>query len=227
MKRGSTEIYQLLRGIPKNEILKLSRQTCKHGHSLLAHPSCLRKEIGKPEKIGFLDIESSNLKATFGYVISYCIKEADGKIIERVLTPKEIKNHVFDKELMRDLIRDIRKFDRVLTYYGTGFDIPFLRTRAIFWEFLFPLFGEIRHTDVYYIIRNKLKLHRNSLAVACDFFDIPSKGHKLNPYIWQRAMSGDKKSLAYILEHNREDVISLETLFNKVNMYVQITKKSI
>ena len=51
------------------------------------------------EVIGFLDIEASNLSATFGYVFSYCIKRLDGDIIERVLSPDEIKNGQFDKPL--------------------------------------------------------------------------------------------------------------------------------
>ena len=227
MKRGSTELYQLLRGIPKQTILRLSKQTCRHGHSLIVHPTCLRKELGQEERVGFIDGEMSNLAATFGYVISYCIKEADGKIHERVLTPEEIKNHIFDKELIREFIADARQFDRLIGYYSTKFDIPFFRTRAIYWEFLFPLYSEIKHTDVYYIIRNKFKLHRNRLENACQFFDIPCKGHRLNPTIWQRAMSGDKRALKYILQHNREDVISLEQLYNKVNLYAQMNKRSI
>lgn len=227
MKRGSTELYQLLRGLKKQQILRLSKQTCRHGHSLIVHPTCLRNELGKEERIGFVDIEASNLSATFGYIISYCIKEADGKIFKRVLTPEEINNHTFDKELIRQFISDARQFDRLLGYYSTKFDIPFLRTRAIYWEFLFPLFAEIKHTDVYYIVRNKLNLHRNRLETACEFFSIPCKGHRLNPSIWQRAMSGEKKALNYILEHNKEDVISLEQLYNKVNLYVQINNRSI
>jgi len=227
MKRGSTELYQLLRGLPKQTILRLSRQTCVHGHSLVAHPKCLRKELGKEEKIGFVDIEASNLSATFGYIISYCIKEADGPIIERVLSPKDIKKHTFDKQLMKQFIIDSRKFDRLLGYYSTKFDIPFLRTRCVYFGLDFPLYSEIKHTDVYYIVRNKLNLHRNRLETACEFFDIPCKGHRLNPTIWQRAMSGEKKALDYILQHNREDVISLELLYNKVNLFVQQTKRSI
>jgi len=227
MKRGSTELYRLLRGIPKQQILRLSRQTCKHGHSLLVHPTCLREELGKEEKWGYVDIESSNLAATFGYIISYCIKEANGPIIERVLTPNDIKNHIFDKRLMKQFIIDSRKFDRLLGYYSTKFDIPFLRTRSLHFGLDFPLYSEIKHTDVYYIVRNKLRLHRNRLETACEFFDIPCKGHRLNPTVWQRAMSGEKKALNYILQHNREDVISLELLYNKVSLYVKENKTSI
>lgn len=227
MKRGSTELYQLLSGLPKQQILRLSRQTCSHGHSFLVHPACLRKELGHEERVGFLDIESSSLVATFGYIISYCIKEANGKILERVLTPEEINNHTFDKELIRQFITDARQFDRLLGYYSTKFDIPFLRTRAVYWEFLFPLYAEIKHTDVYYIVRNKFRLHRNRLETACEFFGIPCKKHRLNPTVWQRAMSGDKKALNYILQHNREDVTSLEQLYNKVNLYVRMNKTSI
>ena len=57
----------------KNSILKLATARCEDGRYALE----LRGEpvIDKPinERIGFFDIEASNLKATFGYMFCYCI----------------------------------------------------------------------------------------------------------------------------------------------------------
>ena len=74
----------------KAEIVKMSLRKCKHGHTGLSHPSCYLKETGTEEKWGFLDIESSNLKANFGIVLTYCIKHKDG-IIKRSVTPKDLR----------------------------------------------------------------------------------------------------------------------------------------
>ena len=54
---------------------------------------------------------------------------------------------------------------------------------------------------------------------ACRFFGIPSKATPLNPDIWQDALCGEKKAIDYILQHNKEDVISLEKLWKKVIDY--------
>ncbi len=494
-KEGTIEVYRLIAKLSKRDIIKLSRMTCKkHYHSYLVHPQCAfndgilittnnGKTIQLKEKIGFVDIETAGLQADFHYIFSYCIKELDGKMYKRVLTPKEVRNRkIRDKLLMKQFCKDVEQFTRVVTYYGcltpehkvltadliwkpagdvsskdellsfeedrkfnqvrnfkktkvihnfpykekvyeiklddgtellaTGnhpwlvqrnglwdwrktinlihfngnntmqrilplwsaekdyyagylsafldgegcinqhlknrnyekdwmfgisfsqkspqiiekliqalkkhnfkysiksydrnhpymkkisilggkgeilrflgitqsakskkielnnigqvqkfreykiksvryigkkivmglgtksgtyiaegfgchnsrFDLPFLRTRAIFWELDFPIYKSIYATDVYYIIKNKFRLHRNRMETACRTFGIPCKTHPINPEIWQDAMTGDRKALQYILEHNVEDVISLELLWKKVNQYALENKRSI
>jgi uncharacterized protein YprB with RNaseH-like and TPR domain len=179
------------------------------------------------EKIGFFDIESSNLQATFGIVLTYCIKALGGKIIKRSIKPSEIRKKIYDKNLMKQFIKDVRQFDRIVGYYSTRFDVPFLRTRCLFYKLDFPLYKEVLHTDVYYMVRNKLRLHRNRLETACEFFHIPAKEHRLKGDIWIAALGGDKKSLDFILKHNMEDVISLEALWKKLDLFTMKTRRSI
>jgi uncharacterized protein YprB with RNaseH-like and TPR domain len=179
------------------------------------------------EKIGFLDIESTGLTASYGLMMSYCIKEMDGPLIENRITTKEMRSKVKDSRLVADLCRDILKFDRIATYYGTGFDIKFSRARALLWDLDFPLYKSVKHTDVYYIVKHKIKLHSHRLGAVCEFFGIPSKEHRLDPLIWADAMVGEEKALKYVLLHNREDVICLETLYKKLNGHFQINKRSI
>lgn len=224
-----------LNRLKKADILWLASHKChcQSPHYYIEHQNCFLQENPKDspvhEEIGFLDIEASNLQATFGIVLSYCIKRLDGEILKRVVTPKELRKGIYDRELMEQCIGDIKKFDRIVVYYGTDhrFDIPFLRTRAVYYNLDFPLYKEVKVTDVYPIIRNKFKLHRNRLETACEFFGIPSKEHRLDPAIWFKAISGDNKQLGYILTHNEEDVVSLEALYKKVIGYASNTQTSI
>ena len=170
---------------------------------------------------------NSNLRADFGVVFSYCIKELDGELITNVVAPQEIRKGMYDKRIMKDLCSDLRKFDKVITFYGSRFDLPFLRTRAVYYGLDFPIYKEVLHQDAYYIVKNRFLLHRNRLETACRFFNIPCKEHPLKPDIWFEAMGGKKKALDYILEHNKEDVISLELLWKKINFYSQCSKRSI
>ncbi len=179
------------------------------------------------EKIGFLDIESTNLTASYGIMMSYCIKELNGPLIENRITTKEMRSKIKDKRLVADLCEDILKFDRIATYYGTGFDIKFSRARALFWDLDFPLYKSVKHTDVYYIVKNKIKLHNHRLGTVCDFFNIPAKQHRLDPMVWADAMVGENDALEYVLQHNREDVICLETLYKKLNGHFMINRRSI
>jgi uncharacterized protein YprB with RNaseH-like and TPR domain len=204
-----------------------------HSHRYIEHMPCYFKE--KPddgpvvERIGFLDIEATNLHATFGYAFSYCIKELDGPIFGRVLTPEEIRRCIFDKKLIEQLCKEIRQFDRIIVYWGKDnrYDIPFIRTRAVYHGCDFPVYKDLIVNDLYDIVKRKLRLHRNRLETACEFFDIPSKEHRLSPRVWQKAMAGDKKSLEWILDHNREDVISTEALWKKLEIYVRNPNTSI
>ncbi len=220
--------------LKKDEIKWLNDHNCKaHRVSYLQHYNCFLGE--KPEdspfleKVGFLDIEATNLKADFGYVLSYAIKERGGEIIGRVLTPNEIRRFKFDEDLMKECCDDIMKFHRIIVYYGIDnrFDLPYLRTRAIKYKLDFPLYKDVYVQDAYSIVRAKLQLHRNRLETACQEFGIPSKGHRLNPDVWQKAQAGHEDSLRYIWEHNKEDVVSLELLWDRLESYVLKNRRSI
>jgi len=237
-KEGSIETYRLISTLPKRDIVRLARNTCKHGHCYLAHPKCAYDEgivvtkdghkVLVKERIGFFDIEnfSFQFKADMGIVLSYCIKELDGGIISNVITPEEAKSFN-DKRLIQDMVRDLKKFTRVVGFYSTKFDIPFVRTRALMHKIDFPIYKELYHTDLYYNVKNKFKLRSNHLSNACKAFGIPAKYHPFEMEPWAKAMSGDKKALDYVLIHNKEDVISTELLWKKVSIYQDLNRRSI
>lgn len=202
--------------LKKTTIIWLSRHRCKHKHTYLEHYNCYLKDNPEGQRVGFLDIETSNLDANYGIMLCYCIKElGKNKILERTITKAELKKEL-DKKLVGQCVKDINKFDRVITYYGTGFDIPFIRTRALRWNLDFPIYGELWHDDIYYIIRNKFKLHRNRMEVACQTLLGKTRKTHINPDLWTRALQGDQRSIKYILDHCRRDVKDLEELYNKV-----------
>lgn len=199
----------------------------------LEHYGCFVRE--KPadspltERIGFMDIESSNLKASFGIVLSYCIKEAGGNLISNVITPAELRDGIFDKRLLEEFNRDLKPFHRIVVYWGKDrrHDLPFLRTRALKWGIPFPLYKEIFVVDLYDWARNKLSLHSYRLETVCRELGIPAKEHPLTGEIWIKALAGDKEALNYILIHNQEDVICLEPLYKRLEPFVRNSKVSI
>ena len=215
------------RNIRKDELIKRLDFKCVHHHNGLQHPNCFDEAKGIGEKVGHLDIEASNLDADFGIVLCYCIKEDNGKTIEQSIKPEELKDGTMDKNVVRQCIEDMRKFDKLTYHYGDRFDIPFLRTRATFHGLDFPLYKEIKGVDTCTILWKKFKLHSNRLAAACNFFGIPSKEHPIKQDIWITALGGNKKSLSYILTHCREDVKSLEALYHKISDHHNTINKSI
>jgi len=213
--------------LKKDELLIFLTGRCKHHHFYYEHPACFLKELGKEPKRGFLDIEVSNLHADFGIVLSYAIKvENKRKIYAGVITKEELTNGTLDKRVVQECIRDMMKFDEIITYNGTRFDLPYLRSRALHWGLEFPKYGYIKHKDAYYMVRNRLRLHRNKLEDACRLLGIKGKTH-LDGTQWVKALTGDKKALKYVLDHNKKDVIILEELYHRLRDYVKEVRRSI
>ncbi len=211
----------------KNEIIWLSRNRCEHGHTYLEHFNCFLTEqpVDRPKdlirRIGTLDIETSDFKADIGYMLSWCIKPyGSDDIAEDVITQKEVLDGRFDKRITGTLLKEMESYDMLVTYYGTGFDMPFIRTRGVINGY--PdvlLIGDNIHFDLYYVIRNKFKIRRNSLKIATETLLGKTNKTDVDINIWKRARLGHKKSLDYVIEHNRYDVIDTERLYDLAIKY--------
>lgn len=210
----------------KKDMLELLTGRCKHSHLYIEHPSCWRKEKGRPPKIGYFDIETGGFNANADIILCYSIKTRDkDEILNARITKNDINTEIFDKRIIKQLIKDLLKYDVIVTYYGTRFDIPFSRTRALGWRLSFPVFGMVKHKDVYYMVKNKLKLTSRSLATACELLGIRGKNH-IKWRIWIKAKHGNEKALEYVQNHCNIDVRILEGAHKKLEVFVKDTKKS-
>lgn len=214
--------------LTKSQIIRLSSQRCEHGHTLLEHYDCADEQ---EERIGHLDIEASNLDADFGQMLSWCIKPSDSKqIIYSVLTKKDIfkqpAGHA-DKRIVKELIDVLPQFDKITTWYGARFDLPFIRTRAMVNKLDFPSYGSLVHKDMWFVCRGKMKLSSNRLENACNVLLGKTQKTKIDPASWHGALRGDKKSLDYILDHNKKDVLDLEKIYYKLEEFARPSNTSI
>ena len=203
-----------------DEIRKAAAYRCKHGHTGIEHFDGYLRDTDQytAPRVGFLDLETSNLDATFGIILTYAIRDqATGSILCDSINKMDIGMFSPDKSdvrLVKNLVEDIQKFDRLVTYYGKRFDIPFIRTRALIDGVDFPYFGSIKHDDVYFWAKYKLKLNSNRLeVVARTLFGDTEKNHIEYKY-WVGGTRGDEESLEYILDHNVRDVNELERDYN-------------
>ncbi|GAF77166.1 unnamed protein product, partial [marine sediment metagenome] len=157
----------------KKQLMKFFTGRCKHHHLYFEHPRCYINETNKPLKIGYFDIETGGLKANTDLMLCYSIKTMDkDEILHCSIRKKDIHTEIFDRNLIKQLIKDLLEYDVIMTYYGTGFDLPFARTRALSWGLKFPPFGVVKHKDVYYMARAKLCLTSKSLDTVCELLEI-------------------------------------------------------
>ena len=142
------------------------------------------------------------------------------------ITQEEIRSGELDKRLVKDLIEDLQKYKKIYTYYGSRFDVPFIRTRALSWGYEFIPYGLLLHQDLYFLARNKLCLSHRRLANVCDLLGVDGKTH-LDGKLWMLAATGNKEAIEYIYGHNKGDVEILEKAYNKLKIYASVTRTSI
>jgi len=190
----------------------------------------LRKEEGKQKikdaaiqrlRVGYLDIETSNLKADFGIILSWYIKAAGEDHYDfSIINKKELFEYKFDRRVVRELLGAFKNYDILYVHYGSDmrFDIPFIRTRAFEhgFERLLPRPMEKFIIDTYPIARHKLKLHSNRLDSIADMLRVPITKTVISPRKWNLARVGHPGALRYVAEHNKRDVQILEGVHQKL-----------
>lgn len=209
---------------------------CIHRHSIEEHPHCFVKGLVKggysSEKefiattglpwyrfpghsMCYLDIESDGLKADFSTMLTWCIKGRDVEPVYDVVTREELFSGVADRNLINSCVKELVKYDIVCTYYGKGFDIPYIRTKALHYNIPFPDFGQIYHFDLYFLARSKLNLSRKSLDNVCNYLGIVGKT-PLEKDVWREAKYGNPEAIHNVLLHNIADCDILEQLHKRL-----------
>ena len=164
-----------------------------------------------------LDIETSGLKANFGRMLCACVKDWHGEVktFSQADYPSYASRPWDDRKVVRDTIEELSKYHIWVTYYGTGFDIPFLRSRMVLASSPNRNPYEAFHVDLYYKVRNLLQLGRNSLYSAQQHLGLADKKTPLGPKIWLEAGGGSTEALDNIVEHCQQDVIVTEQLYDR------------
>lgn len=172
--------------------------------------------IKNKAKITFVDIETTNLAANYGYILCVSWKFAGYKKVHTVSivdSPTFKKDPTNDKWVVRRACEEISKADMWVTWYGLRFDIPYLQSRLLAHR-LKPM-PPIPHVDAWRIARYKLKLNSNRLASVTAFLGLENKT-PLNGPIWIKAMAGHKPSIRYVVKHCEQDVRVLEQVYDQI-----------
>ena len=219
---------------------------CIHRHTIDEHPQCFRrglvkepitekqwtKELGNPwytlpgTRIGYFDIETDGLQVDFSTMLSWAIKEKGGKTVTSLISKEDLFSGLSDRNLVESLLDEMEKYDILIGYYSDRFDMPYIRAKALHHELDFPGYGELYHWDLYWTIRGKLNLSRNSLDNACDYLGIKGKT-PIEKDVWRRAKYADPSALKQVLAHNIADVEILEKLHDRVEFSRKWIKRSV
>lgn len=221
--------------IVREELRKRSETRCIHRHTVDEHPNCFRKGLLATQlwyrqldaTIGFIDIETSHFKADVGFMLSWVLQlENEPEIKFDLITKDELFDLKFDKRITKSLLDAIKPVDILVNYYGTYFDFPFFRSRALYWGYKYPLYGSIYNFDVCSRVKTLLRLTRGSLRATSNFLNLSDK-FDVDLKVWNLARYGDRGALDAVLEHNMADVVTLADVFYKLEDYSKWSRRSI
>lgn len=131
-------------------------------------------------------------------------------------TEHRVGQIIGDKIHADSLLALLEGVDEVYTYNGSRFDLPFINTRL-----KLDLKSCFRHTDLMYAcwrqdLKGGLKAVERKLGIQRQLTDMD--GFMAVRLWWDYVNHSDLKALKMLLEYNREDVINLHVLRQKLGV---------
>lgn len=185
------------------------------------------KKQGKEPKILFFDIETSyglakvwrpgyKLRVTYDDFIVHpkiiCISYKWNNSEEiHSLTWDSYQD---DKTMLELFIKELNKADFSVAHNGDKFDIPWIKTRALFHGLeMYPKYTTV---DTLKIARYDFKFPSNKLDDLGDYLNIGRK-IKTDMSLWDKTIKGDLNALQQMADYCNQDVLLLEEIYNKLS----------
>lgn len=230
LKKGEKQRQQ---GLYRFWLEHFLRKGSARSYNSVEHKLRAMQRRGAPEneppkqKMAYIDIETSHLKADFGLVLSWAIKgRGEKRVAFDHIRQRELYNGSFDYRVVRSLLQEMNKYDVFVHYYGTRFDMPYVRTKALEWNLPFPGYGQKRMFDLYYLVRSSLSLHRRRLENVTQWLGISGKT-RVDPLVWKRAMYGYPDAIKAVVRHNIMDVRVLERAHKRLESFAKGILRSV
>ncbi len=120
-----------------------------------------------------------------------------------------------EKRMLKDISARMLDSDVWLYHFGMYYDLPFINSRLLYHR-LPTLPANFAAIDTWKISRNRLKLRNNRLKTVQEFLQLDDEKNAIKPEQWIRALSGQRRAMDYIVEHNRRDVLVLEQAYMRL-----------
>jgi len=164
------------------------------------------------------DLETTSLNADFGHILCCSFKPLGGPVTTlRIDQYKGYdRDRSDDKQLVKDIAKELSRYVIDIGYNSVRFDIPFLVARMLHYGLDIRCLRNLRHLDVFWAVRYRMRLRSARLEVAIEHLQASEKKTPLIARVWQKAGVGHKPSLDQIVKHNVQDVKSLEEVALKM-----------
>lgn len=167
--------------------------------------------------IVFVDIEALGLKADYGSAVCVSLKPYGKKPYTLV-----VKQPGNDQRLVREAKEELEKYRCWTTYYGKGFDIPFLNTRLLRWG-QEPIEKRL-HVDLFFTLKANVLTARKSQAHLLGWLRTPQQKMSVSASDWAD-LPFNRKLLKTMVERCESDVRGLEALYKRTRHVIREIKR--
>lgn len=168
--------------------------------------------------LAFVDIEATGLRADYNSALVISIRPfGKDPITYTVAQPGN------DQKLVRVAKEHLESLDCWCTYYGKGYDIPFLNTRLLKWG-IEPI-AKRPHIDMYYTLKANLLTARRGQGHMLRFLETPEEKMDMPPEAWNRIIADFRGEIRTMVQRCESDVAGLEGLYIKTRHLIKEIKK--
>lgn len=151
-----------------------------------------------------LDIETTDLNAYFGYIVCVCLKPYKGPITTLRIDDPRNPDKNSDKWLIKELVKEMNKYDVAVTWNGIMFDRKFINARAMIHRIKLP--NKLVNRDLCNFARAKFRMPNNRLATWNTIMDGTTGKTITTPKVKYAAIRGEKWAIDFIVHHCKLDV---------------------
>jgi len=167
----------------------------------------------------FLDVETSSLHADIGSLVVV------GFLLQKEEKFFFVENPKVEKEVLEEVIKFLDKIKKEKIYiWNASFDIPFLISRCLKHGIDVKIFTKLKVFDLLKFTREFLRLSSNKLDDVSIFFDL-EKNIKVTgknvQKLYEDYLSGDKNKKEEIINHCRDDLISLAKIYERAKDLIE------
>jgi len=114
----------------------------------------------------------------------------------------------------------LNEADVVCHYNGDNFDIPLINRE--FLKYGYPPPSRYKSIDLLKTVRKNFRFTSNKLDHVCDELGLGRKAQHEGHELWLKCMDGDDRAWKTMEKYNKQDVVLLEKLYDKVLPWVKL-----
>lgn len=168
--------------------------------------------------LAFWDIEATQLNADLGSALCASVKPY-GK------DPYTFKIRAVgnDVKVVRDLKDCLEEYQCWCTFYGKGFDVPFVNTRLLKWGY--PPIEARHHIDLFFTLKANTKMSSKGLGRFASLLGTDEQKMGVSQNVWSEMGFKMDKHMPIMVKRCESDCIALENIYSKTKHLIKEIKR--